>query len=205
MATVRDGRRQASDRSFADRQLLLLVREDQIDLPPVLLRGGALRRPVRRVIQLIGHLRRPEAAHVAVEQIALDRLTQSGRAAVAIRFPAGRRRPASSRSGCAAARAAAAVRPAAAPRRRLWCLFHARGFTDSNTTRPLRACIRLSDWLHDDCSPEPRSSSNCRRNAGFLHRDLAVDLQTRVRPAANPLAVVQVRRRRSIRSACCAS
>ena len=37
--------------------------------------------PVRRVVELIGHLRRPVAADVAVEQVALDRLTQSRGAA----------------------------------------------------------------------------------------------------------------------------
>ena len=62
----------------------------EIDLAPVLLGGGALGGPVGRVIQLVGHLRRPVAADVAVEQIALDRLAQAGGAAGAVRFPAGR-------------------------------------------------------------------------------------------------------------------
>src|SRR2546421_12175823 len=65
-------------------------RENQIDLAPVLLRRRALRRPVGRVIQLVGHLRRPVAADVTVEQIALDRLTESGSTAAAIRLPARR-------------------------------------------------------------------------------------------------------------------
>src|SRR5258707_645019 len=66
------------------------LRKDEIDLAPVLLGGGALGRPVGRVIQLIRHLRRPVAADVAVEQIALDRLTESGGAAGAVRFPSRR-------------------------------------------------------------------------------------------------------------------
>src|SRR5664279_2037569 len=52
------------------------LREDEIDFAPVLLGGRALGGPVGRVIQLIRHLRRPIAADVAVEQVALDRLTE---------------------------------------------------------------------------------------------------------------------------------
>src|SRR5262245_37995625 len=43
-------------------------RENEIDLAPILLRGRALRGPVRRVIQLVRHLCRPVAADVAVEK-----------------------------------------------------------------------------------------------------------------------------------------
>src|SRR5262245_21125153 len=64
--------------------------EDQIDLAPVLLSGRALRGPVGRVIELIGHLRRPVAADVAVEQIPFDGLTQAGRPAFFVGLPAGR-------------------------------------------------------------------------------------------------------------------
>src|SRR2546422_10670220 len=67
------------------------LREDEVDLAPVLLGGRALRGPVRRVIQLVGHLRRPVAADVAVEEIPLDRLTESRGAARAVRFPAWRK------------------------------------------------------------------------------------------------------------------
>src|SRR3954468_18024329 len=67
--------------------LFRALREYQIDLPPVFLRGCALRRPVRRVIELIRHLRRPVAADVAVEQVAFDRLAQTGGATGAIGFP----------------------------------------------------------------------------------------------------------------------
>src|SRR5262245_29022978 len=52
------------------------LREDQIDLAPILLRGRALRGPVGRVIELVRDLRRPVAADVAVEQVAFDRLAQ---------------------------------------------------------------------------------------------------------------------------------
>jgi hypothetical protein len=41
------------------------------------------------VIELVGHLRRPVAADVAVEQIAFDRLAQSRGAAGAVRFQPG--------------------------------------------------------------------------------------------------------------------
>src|SRR6185312_2312028 len=47
-------------------------RKHEVDLPPVLLSRRAPARPVRRVIQHVRHLRRPEAADVAVEDVALD-------------------------------------------------------------------------------------------------------------------------------------
>src|SRR5262245_50586298 len=69
---------------------LLLLREDEIDLSPVLLRRRALGGPVRRMIELVGHLRRPVATDVTVEEIALDRLTEPRGAARAIGLPAWR-------------------------------------------------------------------------------------------------------------------
>src|SRR5277367_3341828 len=63
----------------------------QIDLAPVFLRGGALRGPVRRMIQLIRHLRRPEAAFMAIENIALHRLAKTRGASVVIRLPTRRK------------------------------------------------------------------------------------------------------------------
>src|SRR5262252_10650947 len=44
------------------------------------------------MIQLIRHVRRPEASKMAVEDVALDRLTEAGRPAGRIGFPAGRER-----------------------------------------------------------------------------------------------------------------
>src|SRR6266702_2437264 len=69
---------------------VLRLREYDIYLPPVVGRRGALVGPVRCVIQVIGNLSRPAAAQMAVEQIALDRLAQAGRAAGDVHFPAGR-------------------------------------------------------------------------------------------------------------------
>src|ERR1700680_3721258 len=66
------------------------LREDEVELAPVLLSGCALARPVGCVIELVGDLRRPVAADVAVEQIALDGLAQTGGPAGALRFPPGR-------------------------------------------------------------------------------------------------------------------
>src|SRR6185436_3502792 len=75
-----------------DPPYVLLAGEHEIELAPVFLRRRALRRPARRVVQLIGHVRRPEAAQVAVEDVALDRLTETGGAAGRIGFPAWRER-----------------------------------------------------------------------------------------------------------------
>src|SRR5579871_3920195 len=63
----------------------------QIDLAPIFLRCGALRGPIRRVIQLIGNLRRPEAAFMTIEDVALDRLAQTCGAAVVVRLPSRRK------------------------------------------------------------------------------------------------------------------
>src|SRR5262249_12681697 len=68
-----------------------MLRKDEVDLAPVFLRGGALARPCRRVVELIRHLRRPVAAEVAIEQVALDRLTEARRTARAVHFPARRK------------------------------------------------------------------------------------------------------------------
>src|ERR1043165_416448 len=64
----------ASTIATTDRKLRMAsLRENQIDLAPVLLGRSALRGPVGRVIELVGHLRRPVAADVTVEQIAQRR------------------------------------------------------------------------------------------------------------------------------------
>jgi hypothetical protein len=44
------------------------------------------------MVQLIRHVRRPEASEMAVEDVALDRLTEAGRPAGRIGFPAWRKR-----------------------------------------------------------------------------------------------------------------
>src|SRR5690606_3945222 len=74
---------------IARRTSTLLGKHD-VDLPPVLLGGRALLRPVGRVVEHVGHVGRPEAADMTVEQIALDRLAESGRPAGTIGFPSGR-------------------------------------------------------------------------------------------------------------------
>src|SRR5260370_39335948 len=61
----------------------------QIDLAPVLLSRGALAGPIRRMVELVGDLRRPEAAGVAIVEIALDGRAQAGSAAARIGFPTG--------------------------------------------------------------------------------------------------------------------
>src|SRR5580765_1699315 len=69
--------RTASEHASAN-VLMIRLRENEIDFPPVLLGGGAFGRPVGSVVQLIRHLGRPVAADVAVEEVALDRLAQAG-------------------------------------------------------------------------------------------------------------------------------
>ncbi len=93
-----------------------VLRKNEVDLAPVLLSRGALLRPVRRVVQLIGHLRWPEAPEMAVEEIALDRLAQPGGAAGAIDFPARREDRRAAERDVRRPAAAAAIAPA---RRRL--------------------------------------------------------------------------------------
>src|SRR5580693_5896289 len=70
--------------------IVMALRENQIDLAPVFLRRGAFAGPVGRMIQLVGHLRGPEAAVVAIEQVALHGRAKAGRAAAGIGFPARR-------------------------------------------------------------------------------------------------------------------
>src|ERR1044072_4994989 len=76
------------------RESLLLIGtasgKHEIDLAPVLLRRRALGGPVGCMVQLIGSLRRPVAADVAIEQVALHRLAQAGGAAGAGRLPSRR-------------------------------------------------------------------------------------------------------------------
>src|SRR5438309_10913207 len=62
----------------------------QVDFAPVFLRRRTLGGPVRRMIQLIGNLRGPEASGVAIEQIAFHGLTEAGCSSVAIGLPSRR-------------------------------------------------------------------------------------------------------------------
>src|SRR6266404_5549346 len=65
----------------------ICLRKDQVDLAPVFLCGGAFAGPVRRVIQLVGDLRRPEASVVTVEEIALHGRAETRGAAARIGLP----------------------------------------------------------------------------------------------------------------------
>ena len=140
------------------------------------------------MIQLVGHLRRPEAAHVAIEQIALDRLAQAGGAAGAIGFPSGRKDQRATRWECAAARAAAAARLL----QRDHILRGSRRLV-SCVTCSTRAALRFTG-VRCFMTLSPDLVIELPQEAGVPLRHLAVDLQAGVRPAANPLAVVQVRR-----------
>src|SRR5580704_7296641 len=59
----------------------------QINLPPIFLRGSALSGPIRRVVQLIGNLRRPEAALMTIENVAFHRRAEPGSASVVVSLP----------------------------------------------------------------------------------------------------------------------
>ncbi len=93
-------------------------------------------------------------------------------------------------SGCCGGPPAAA----AAPRR-------PRSRIDRLVTCSMRAALTLIGFEMFHRSRTSPSTSGARvvelcEEGGVLHRQLAVDLQARVRPAADPLAVVQVGRRR---------
>src|SRR5215204_575111 len=62
----------------------------EIYLAPILLSGRTLSRPVGRVVVEVGYVRRPEARDVAVEQVALHRLTEPRCPARRVRLPARR-------------------------------------------------------------------------------------------------------------------
>ena len=164
----------------------------QVDFAPVFLRGGAAARPAGRVIELVGHLRRPVAADVAVEEIAFDRLAQSRRAARAIHFPSGREHRSSSQAECAARLL-----------RRLTALQ-----CDDILLRGFRNCLIDLRCLAVDSLQSTSSMVSLGRPLwGFVVvelrqkrrvslGELRVNLQADVGPSADPLAVVQVRLRR---------
>src|SRR5687768_15917363 len=147
---------------------LLVVRKNQIDLAPVLLGRRALRGPIRRVIQLIGHLRRPEAAHVAIEQIAFNRLAEPRRAAVAVGFPAGRKHQ---RAAVGDVRLGLLRRTTLLKRDHIfwrsvvWCALRAHGLTSGHAFHSRRFPIDRCEMLHDTFSGTSWSS-NWLRNAG---------------------------------------
>src|SRR5260370_25323679 len=64
--------------------------KDDVDVAPIVRRRGALIGPVRRIIQVVGHLRRPSTTQVAIKQIALDGLAKASRAAGNVDLPAAR-------------------------------------------------------------------------------------------------------------------
>src|SRR5215470_16537525 len=65
-----------------------LLRENDVDVAPILSTGRALAGPVGRVVQVIGNMRGPEARDVAIEKVALNGLAQTCSAARGIDFPA---------------------------------------------------------------------------------------------------------------------
>ena len=65
----------------------LALWEHQIQIAPVFGGSRALAGPIRVVIQVIGHLCRPEARDVAIVNIAFHRLAKSGCAAGRIDLP----------------------------------------------------------------------------------------------------------------------
>src|SRR5438034_8477195 len=134
------------------------LREDQVDLAPVFLRRCALACPVGRVVELVGHLRRPVAPRVAVKQIALDGLAQPGGSPARIHFPAG------VKLQRAAQREMRAL---------LWLL--RRPLLKSDDVSFRRIALRLEVLLHHggfavhgfQMFHNPPGSSNCFKNLGL--------------------------------------
>src|SRR6266446_6341681 len=72
------------------RRMRILLRKHQIYVPPVLCGAGAFAGPAGIVVQMIRHLRGPEATDVAVIDVALHRLAESGSSPGRVDFPSGR-------------------------------------------------------------------------------------------------------------------
>ena len=155
-------------------------------------------RPVGRVIELIGHLGRPVTAHVAIEEIALDRLAQSRRAARAIHFPSRREH------GRAPERNARPPVAAAVARRCSATTSSSGGFQLPVDLRCLLVdsfqCIH--QCLLTTPSPGHRLTVELREERGVPHRQLSVHAQADVRPPADPVAVMEVRPAPCRHSAC---
>src|SRR6516165_10439430 len=67
----------------------MVLWEYDIEIPPVLGRGSALRGPVRRIVQMVGNSCRPVTTHEAVIDIPLDRLAQTSSPPRGVHLPAG--------------------------------------------------------------------------------------------------------------------
>src|SRR5262249_5248366 len=80
-------RRKKSEFYFVSSSPHLILRKHQINLAPVFGRARALAGPVGIVVQMIRHLRGPEATDIAIVQIALDRLAQSSGPASRVNLP----------------------------------------------------------------------------------------------------------------------
>jgi hypothetical protein len=120
------------------------------------------------VIQLVGHLRRPIAADVAIEQIALDRLTEAGRSTGPIGLPAWREHQ----------------RAAEWKMRELWEAGSLqRDHVGLGRTLDARGfAVDGLQMIHDTVS-FVSSSSNCARNAGLRTESSPYTLkQTSVQP-----------------------
>src|SRR6266404_6291484 len=66
-------------------------RKHQIYVPPILCRARALAGPIRIVVEMVRHLRRPETRDVAIVQIAFNRLAQPRGPSRRVRFPSRRK------------------------------------------------------------------------------------------------------------------
>ena len=64
--------------------------EDEIELAPVFGGHGTFAGPVWIVVQMVRHLCGPTATQMAIEQVTLDGLAETGRAAGNIHFPSRR-------------------------------------------------------------------------------------------------------------------
>src|ERR1700683_2124973 len=66
--------------------------KDQVQIAPILGGRGALARPIRIIVQMIGNLGGPETGDVAIVDIAFDWLAQPRGSSGRIHFPARRKR-----------------------------------------------------------------------------------------------------------------
>ena len=69
-----------------------LLRENQIEITPVFCRSRAFFGPIRIIVEMIGHLRGPEAGHIAIIDVALHGLAEPGGTTGRIHLPTWRKR-----------------------------------------------------------------------------------------------------------------